>query len=143
MLTATRLPGFSSVHVRDSALNLALALDGCQGAAYLCDLGPLGRGGGVHGEKRMERPSAATADDRVVVRNVLGPRDRHAEFARDVRDGLIGPVKEIPPKYFYDARGSDLFERVTALPEYYLTRAETEILEVHAADFVSDCPSTT
>ncbi len=46
--------------------------------------------------------------------------------------------KEIPPKYFYDARGSDLFERVTALPEYYLTRAETEILEVHAADFVSD-----
>lgn len=86
----------------------------------------------------MERPSAAAADDRVVVRNVLGPRDRHAELARDVRDGLTGPVKEIPPKYFYDARGSALFERITALPEYYLTRAETEILELHAADFVSD-----
>ena len=86
----------------------------------------------------MERPSAATADDRVVVRNVLGPRDRHAELAGDVRDGLTGPVKEIPPKYFYDARGSELFERITALPEYYLTRAETEILELHAADFVSE-----
>ncbi|MEJ2319850.1 MAG: L-histidine N(alpha)-methyltransferase [Gemmatimonadales bacterium] len=86
----------------------------------------------------MERPSAGTADERVVVRNVLGPRDRHAELARDVRAGLTGPVKEIPPKYFYDARGSHLFERITDLPEYYLTRAETEILELHAVDFVSD-----
>lgn len=85
----------------------------------------------------MERPSAGTVDDRVIVRDLLGPRDRRAELARDVRAGLTGAVKEIPPKYFYDARGSELFERITALPEYYLTRAETEILETHGADFVS------
>ena len=86
----------------------------------------------------MDKPSAATADERVVVRNLLGPRDRHAELARDVREGLGGAVKQLPPKYFYDARGSRLFDRITELPEYYLTRAETEILEHHAADFVTD-----
>lgn len=84
----------------------------------------------------MERPGAVT--DPIVTCNLLGPRDRRAELARDVREGLTRPRKEIPPKYFYDARGSRLFERITRLPEYYLTRAETEILERHAADFVGD-----
>jgi L-histidine N-alpha-methyltransferase len=40
---------------------------------------------------------------------------------RDVRDGLRGRPKRLPPKYFYDAVGSALFERITQLPEYYLT----------------------
>jgi len=50
-------------------------------------------------------------------------------MAEDVRVGLSRSPKEIPPKYFYDHRGSELFERITELPEYYLTRTEREILE--------------
>ncbi|MDH3285232.1 MAG: L-histidine N(alpha)-methyltransferase, partial [Acidobacteriota bacterium] len=47
----------------------------------------------------------------------------------DVRDGFRADPKRIPSKYHYDARGSELFERITELPEYYLTRTETTILE--------------
>jgi L-histidine N-alpha-methyltransferase len=47
----------------------------------------------------------------------------------DVREGLARAQKELPPKYFYDARGSELFEEITRLPEYYLTRAERALLE--------------
>ena len=56
------------------------------------------------------------------------PADRRRELAEDVRAGLGTAPRWLPPKYFYDARGSELFERITQLPEYYLTRAETEIL---------------
>ena len=61
----------------------------------------------------------------------------------DVRAGLTAPPKTLPPKYFYDARGSELFDEITRLPEYYLTRAETAILERHAADIaaLSQCES--
>lgn len=48
---------------------------------------------------------------------------------REVRDGLARRPRELSPKYFYDRRGSQLFEEITRLPEYYLTRAEIEILE--------------
>ncbi len=47
----------------------------------------------------------------------------------DVRAGLTATPKTLPPKYFYDARGSELFDEITRLPEYYLTRAETSILQ--------------
>lgn len=47
----------------------------------------------------------------------------------DVRDGLTRAQKELPSKYFYDRRGSELFEEITRLPEYYLTRAERRLLE--------------
>jgi L-histidine Nalpha-methyltransferase len=50
----------------------------------------------------------------------------------DVLDGLTRPFKEIPPKHFYDARGSELFEQICDLPEYYPTRTERAILETHA-----------
>jgi L-histidine N-alpha-methyltransferase len=50
-------------------------------------------------------------------------------LARDVRAGLTANPKTLPPKYFYDEAGSELFERITELPEYYPTRAEAEILE--------------
>jgi L-histidine Nalpha-methyltransferase len=50
------------------------------------------------------------------------------EFAADVRAGLSGRPKALPPKYFYDDLGSKLFEAICRLPEYYLTRAESEIL---------------
>lgn len=58
---------------------------------------------------------------------------RHAQMLADVREGLARPQRELPPKYFYDERGSRLFEDITRLPEYYLTRAEKEILEARAA----------
>ena len=54
----------------------------------------------------------------------------------DVLDGLTRPFKEIPPKHFYDARGSELFERICELPEYYPTRAEREILTTRADEIV-------
>src|ERR1041385_1554350 len=49
--------------------------------------------------------------------------EREAAMAGDVREGLRRRQKELPPKYFYDERGSELFERITRLPEYYLTPA--------------------
>lgn len=55
-----------------------------------------------------------------------------AEFAADVRAGLARRPKRIPSKWFYDARGSELFERICTLPEYYLTRTELSILRRHA-----------
>jgi L-histidine Nalpha-methyltransferase len=52
-----------------------------------------------------------------------------AGLAVDARMGLSAPFKELPPKYFYDERGSILFEEITRLPEYYPTRAERAILD--------------
>ena len=57
-------------------------------------------------------------------------------LANDVLDGLTRPFKEIPPKHFYDARGSELFERICELPEYYPTRTERQILVRRAAEIV-------
>ena len=53
-------------------------------------------------------------------------------LANDVLDGLTRPFKELPPKHFYDARGSELFERICELPEYYPTRTEKAILRASA-----------
>src|SRR5437868_15328316 len=58
-------------------------------------------------------------------------------LADDVLDGLTRPFKELPPKHFYDARGSELFEQICQLPEYYPTRSEREILEDNAAEIVT------
>ncbi len=60
-----------------------------------------------------------------------------ASFADDVRAGLTAEKKYLAPKYFYDALGSALFEAICELPEYYLTRAETEILERYAPEMVA------
>jgi L-histidine Nalpha-methyltransferase len=57
-------------------------------------------------------------------------------LANDVLDGLTRPFKELPPKHFYDSRGSELFERICELPEYYPTRAEREILTSRAHEIV-------
>jgi L-histidine Nalpha-methyltransferase len=66
-----------------------------------------------------------------------------AGMADDVREGLSCPFKELPPKYFYDERGSELFERIMELPEYYPTRAERAILERRAGEIVETAsPST-
>ncbi|MDX6665897.1 MAG: L-histidine Nalpha-methyltransferase [Solirubrobacteraceae bacterium] len=57
-------------------------------------------------------------------------------LAEDVLDGLTKPFKELPPKHFYDARGSELFDRICELPEYYPTRTERAILTTHAAEMI-------
>ncbi len=57
-----------------------------------------------------------------------------AELRADVRAGLTAAPKTLPPKYFYDARGSELFDEITRLPEYYPTRTETAILRQYAAE---------
>jgi len=57
-----------------------------------------------------------------------------ADFAAEVLAGLRRRPRYIPPKFFYDARGSQLFDAITALPEYYLTRAEVEVLAANAAE---------
>ncbi len=51
--------------------------------------------------------------------------------------GLLAPVRKLPPKLFYDARGAALFEQICALPEYYLTRAELEILQRRAGEIAA------
>lgn len=78
------------------------------------------------------------AAGRVSVTRLSTPADLRDELAADVRLGLTGGARQLPPKYFYDARGSALFEEITRLPEYYLTRAETEILEAHADELVGE-----
>ena len=65
---------------------------------------------------------------------VLDVRDTLAD---DVREGLTQELKQLPPKYFYDERGSELFDRITTLPEYYPTRCEREILNRRAPQIVS------
>jgi dimethylhistidine N-methyltransferase len=55
-------------------------------------------------------------------------------FAQDVADGLAAPQKWLPPKYFYDERGSHLYEQICDLPEYYPYRAERDIFMAYAAE---------
>jgi len=60
--------------------------------------------------------------------------EQHEAFARDVAQGLAAPQKTLPAKYFYDARGSQLYEQICDLPEYYPYRAERDILATYARD---------
>ncbi|WP_239307932.1 MULTISPECIES: L-histidine N(alpha)-methyltransferase [unclassified Frankia] len=72
--------------------------------------------------------AATGTDPRIVVDRHLAASDRAAALAADVRAGLTADPKELPPKWFYDATGSMLFDAITRLPEYYPTRAERAIL---------------
>jgi L-histidine N-alpha-methyltransferase len=65
----------------------------------------------------------------------LGPGSPRS-LADDVLDGLTRPFKELPPKHLYDARGSELFDAICDLPEYYPTRTERAILEAQSAAIV-------
>src|SRR5260221_4996903 len=59
-------------------------------------------------------------------------------FAEDVRAGLTSDPKVLPPKYFYDKLGSHLFEAIGCLPEYYVTRDESEILERYSTEIIDE-----
>ena len=73
--------------------------------------------------------------DAIMIESWLPEGDER--LANDVLDGLTRPFKELPPKHLYDARGSELFEQICDLPEYYPTRAETAILNERAAEVVA------
>jgi L-histidine N-alpha-methyltransferase len=61
----------------------------------------------------------------------------HDALAEDIRHGFAREPKELPPKYFYDGRGSELFDRITELPEYYPTRCERSLLNRRAPEIVA------
>lgn len=67
----------------------------------------------------------------------LGPDDLDAALRADIRDGLTAIPKDLPPKWLYDSRGSDLFDQITRLAEYYPTEAERSILLANAAAIVA------
>jgi len=76
---------------------------------------------------------ADTTTDRITIEVNLPPGGPLSGMAADVRAGLTSPFKELSPRYFYDERGSELFEQITELEEYYPTRCERAILESEAA----------
>ncbi|MEP7270012.1 MAG: L-histidine N(alpha)-methyltransferase [Acidobacteriota bacterium] len=80
-------------------------------------------------------PSDSAGSARLVIHDRVAPRSEN-EFADDVRAGLTATPKRLVPKYFYDALGSHLFEAICLLPEYYLTRAESEILEQNSTEII-------
>jgi L-histidine N-alpha-methyltransferase len=89
---------------------------------------------GLYSDRSMTLASP-TLSERLTLRRALagGAASRVANtFGDDVRQGLSARPKALLPKYFYDELGSHLFEAITALPEYYVTRAEEEILLVHS-----------
>ena len=67
----------------------------------------------------------------------LDPADLGTALRTDARRGLTATPKDLPPKWFYDDRGSELFDEITRLPEYYPTRTERSILLAHADDIVA------
>jgi L-histidine Nalpha-methyltransferase len=79
----------------------------------------------------------ALAEPRIRIDDRLGG-SASGDIAAEVRDGLTrSPLRELPPKLFYDAYGSELFERITQLPEYYPTRCERSILNRRAPEIVA------
>ncbi len=75
-------------------------------------------------------------ENRLQVQHLLALSQNKQNEGSDVVSGLKQTPKTLPPKYFYDDRGSQLFEQICELPEYYLTRTETAILQTCAAEIV-------
>jgi len=71
------------------------------------------------------------------VTHLSRPGDRRTELIADVTNGLLTEPRTMPSKYFYDGRGSQLFDDITRLPEYYLGRDETEILGRKANEIIT------
>jgi L-histidine Nalpha-methyltransferase len=75
--------------------------------------------------------------------NYLAADSAAQALRRDVHDGLTQTPKSLPPKWFYDSVGSELFDQITRLPEYYPTRAEAEILRARAAEIAAAAEADT
>ena len=89
----------------------------------------------------MSQPQPRESTERFAIHD-LAKHNGQVAFARDVREGLSANPKQLFPKYLYDALGSKLFEAICQTSEYYLTRAEGEILSRHADEvvrFLPDC----
>jgi L-histidine N-alpha-methyltransferase len=78
------------------------------------------------------QPETTTAISGIQIR----PGRRIPGLDEDVRRGLLQPPRSLPPKYFYDARGSELFDRICDTPEYYPTRTEAALLREHSGEIV-------
>ncbi len=87
----------------------------------------------------MANQSKPSERSRLIIHD-LAQRNGHADFARDIRLGLTSNPKHLFPKYLYDELGSRLFEAICQVDEYYLTRAEDEILTRHADEIVATVP---
>ncbi|MGB7085028.1 MAG: L-histidine N(alpha)-methyltransferase [Phormidesmis sp.] len=81
-------------------------------------------------ESQASQKPKQNQDQRLIIRNLT--KDDAAESGQDVIAGLSSQPKSLPPKYFYDERGSQLFEQICQLLEYYPTRTETAILQACA-----------
>jgi L-histidine N-alpha-methyltransferase len=87
--------------------------------------------------------TATPIGERCTLEVHLSQADLDEALRRDVRTGLTAERKHLPPKWFYDERGSQLFDDITRLPEYYPTRKETEILEREAGAIARRTGATT
>jgi dimethylhistidine N-methyltransferase len=94
------------------------------------------------GDAVVRTELASAPDDRLLIHSLV-KHDPRAGFAEDVRAGLTANPKKLSPKFFYDELGSQLFEAICLLPEYYLTRAENEIIERYADEIVSSVEGAT
>ena len=86
----------------------------------------------------MLSPSTAHSQsvaERLQIKHLLAPRQKISN-GTDVIQGLTQPQKSLPPRYFYDDKGSQLFEQICELPEYYPTRTEAAILQRCAEEVV-------
>src|SRR5256885_11601668 len=91
----------------------------------------------------MDTPANTISSDQITIDVHLPPGGPLSGMAADVRAGLTKPFKELSPRYFYDERGSELFEAITELPEHYPTRAERSILKRHAVGICATAASPT
>jgi L-histidine N-alpha-methyltransferase len=90
----------------------------------------------------LQTEAAKDHEEKLLLHNLV-KRDPRAGLAEDVRRGLSTKPKRFLPKYFYDQLGSQLFEAICLLPEYYLTRAENEILESYSDEIVASVAGET
>jgi L-histidine N-alpha-methyltransferase len=86
---------------------------------------------------RRRAGTAGHTEETTVIDTFLTPDDLDKALRRDVADGLRAMPKTLPPKWFYDEYGSELFERITRLEEFYPTRRERAILTVRAAEIAA------
>jgi L-histidine N-alpha-methyltransferase len=80
---------------------------------------------------------SATRNQTAEIAVLFSAEERERELRKEVRLGLTSTPKELQPKWHYDQRGSELFDAITQLPDYYLTRAERSILERRAGEIAA------
>src|SRR2546428_16524 len=93
-----------------------------------------------HEEDLVAKLKPGESLSRLVIHD-LARRNGRADFAEDVRRGFSADPKHLFPKYLYDELGSQLFEAICRVDEYYLTRAENEILSRRADEIVAAIPA--